>query len=375
MRGAMGKRKILIMAANPSSTTQLRLGVEMREIGAGLRSASRRDSFELIQQPALRAQDLQQALLNEKPQIVHFCGHGSSKGELVLEDDQGMPNPVRPAALAKLFGICSPFVECVVLNACHSKLQADEIVRHIPYVIGMDKAIGDQAAIRYAVGFYGALGAGMAYDQAHDLGCNLLELENIPEHLTPVLQIGEGSVCQKTDFSVLGRMSRDEINGVIQQFKASVAAGTEDGDTHLSLGLLYLQLRLHDLAVRHFKRAIELDPGVADGYYYLALASIRGRRPKTLTLQEARAVESYVSTALQLDEQQAKYYYLLAAVRQDYYVANGLSSPSPSARTLLDQAGDKDHDVWEVERLLASLTLSDTTLLSRIRRETPGKGD
>jgi hypothetical protein len=33
-------------------------------------------------------------------------------------------------------------------------VQAEAIVKHIPYVIGMSKAIGDKAAIEFAVGFY-----------------------------------------------------------------------------------------------------------------------------------------------------------------------------------------------------------------------------
>lgn len=370
----MGKTKILVMAANPESEARLRLGEEMREIEAGLRSAKRRDSFELIPRLAVRPRDLQQALVGEQPQIVHFCGHGSRAGDLVLEDDFGRANAVTPEALAELFELCSHFVECVVLNACHTRIQADAIARHIPYVVGMDKAIGDRAAIRFAVGFYDALGAGMDYGFAHSLGCNLLKLENIPEHLTPVLRESQGSAPAKTDFRILGRMSREEINGVLQQYKAAIATGAEDADAHLGLGLLYLQLRLYDTALRHFKRVVDIDPALSDGYYYLALASIRGRRPKTLTLQEVRAVESNICTALELDERQAKYYYLLAAVRQDYYAANGLVSPSPSAVILLDLATDKDHDAWEVERLLAALTLNDTLLLSRIRREAPGKG-
>jgi tetratricopeptide (TPR) repeat protein len=367
MRGAMGKTKILVMAANPDSQAQLRLGAEIREIEAGLRAASRRDSFQLVQRLAVRPRDLQQALVGEKPQIVHFCGHGSSRGDLVLEDDWGKPHLVTPAALGELFELCSHFVECVVLNACHTTPQAEAIAGHIPYVVSMSKAISDQAAIRYAVGFYDALGAGMAFDYAHSLGCNLLRLENIPEHLTPMLRVGQQADSTKTSFAVLGRMGRDEINGVIQQYKASIAAGSEDGETHLSLGLLYLQLRLCDLAVRHCKRALDLDPGNADGHYYLALASIRGRRPKTLTLQEVRAVEAHLSAALELDERPAKYYCLLAVIKHDYYVTNGLSC-RPSPQELLLEARGKEYDEWEAERLLYSVNIQEEWLVAEIRR-------
>jgi hypothetical protein len=76
----------------------------------------------------------------------------------------------------------------VVLNACYSEQQAEAIAKHIDYVVGMKKAIGDEAAIKFAVGFYDALGAGMNYEIAFDFGRNAIDLRGIPEHLTPVLK-------------------------------------------------------------------------------------------------------------------------------------------------------------------------------------------
>ena len=51
-------------------------------------------------------------------------------------------------------------VECVVLNACYSEVQAEAIHQHINHVIGMNRAIGDKAAINFTVAFYDGLAAG-----------------------------------------------------------------------------------------------------------------------------------------------------------------------------------------------------------------------
>lgn len=362
------RKKILVLAANPQGQSPLRLDQEIREIQAGLRSANRRDDYELIQRLAVRPRDLQQALISDRPNIVHFSGHGSKEGEIYLENEFGQSHPVPADALTDLFEICSSHVEGVLLNACYAEIQATAIVRHIPYVVGMSTAISDKAAVQYAIGFYDALGAGLSFDEAHKVGCNLLKLLRIPEHLTPVLKKSSNGSSRSTDFAVLGRMTRDEINSAIQQYKATMAMNGEDGDAHYTLGLLYLQLRLYDLAIRHLKRAVDLDPDNADAYYYLALGWIRGRRPKVLTLQEIRAIEDYLNAAIQLDERPAKYYYCLAAVRHDYYSSNGLSSPSPPPHQLLMMAQGKEYDAWEVERLLGSLTLRDENLVSQIRR-------
>lgn len=50
----------------------------------------------------------------------------------------------------------------------------------------MNQAIGDDAAISFAIGFYQALGAGRSIEDAYKLGCVQIRLQGIPEHLTPV---------------------------------------------------------------------------------------------------------------------------------------------------------------------------------------------
>ena len=107
-------------------------------------------------------------------------------------------------------------------------------------------------------------------------------------------------------------------------------------------------------------------PDCADAYYYYGLALIRGRRPKTLSLAEVRRIEQYLDTALQLNPRQAKYYYLAAILKFDYYLSNGLTcNPSPDELFLM--AGDKEHDAWEVERLLHTIPLRDPALISKVR--------
>jgi CHAT domain-containing protein len=184
-----GQQKvILILAANPKSTPTLRLDEEVREIDAGLRRANQRDRFHLEQRWAVRSRDVQNALLDLKPQVVHFSGHGENEIGLILENEVGKAVAVSTEALAGLFELFADRVECVVLNACYSEVQAAAIAKHIPYVIGMNKAIGDRAAIEFAVIFYAALGAGESVEFAYKLGCNAIRMAGIEEYLTPVLK-------------------------------------------------------------------------------------------------------------------------------------------------------------------------------------------
>jgi hypothetical protein len=178
-----------MLASSPINQARLRLDKEAREIDLGLQRAQKREQFTLQQKPAVRPDDLRHALLDFKPQIVHFCGHGAGDAGLVLENDAGQAQLVPTTALANLFKIfATRGVQCVILNACYSEVQADAIAQHINYVVGMSDAVGDNAAMKFAVGFYDALGAGWSYEDAYEMGCNAIALEGIPEELTPVLK-------------------------------------------------------------------------------------------------------------------------------------------------------------------------------------------
>lgn len=179
-------KKILIVSANPIDTDPLRLDQEAREIKEGLRLSRDRDLFKIEQEWAVRTKDLRRALLNHRPQIVHFCGHGEVSG-ILLEDNNGRAALVSQEALAKLFKLFEKDVECVVLNACLSWEQAEAISEHINYVVGMSKEVGDAAAIEFAVGFYDALGAGEPYARAFEFGTSAIELEGLNEEDTPQL--------------------------------------------------------------------------------------------------------------------------------------------------------------------------------------------
>ncbi len=204
-------KKILILSANPKETTPLRLGEEIREIKEGLKRAKRREQFIIETAEAVRYKDIRRAILDYEPQILHFSGHGigspgqemehdsgerklspvpeyaTESGGLVFEDETGHEKLVDAEALAGLFELFADQLECVVLNACYSEVQARAIAQHIPYVIGMNRDIGDGAAIEFAVGFYDALGAGRPVEFAYQLGCNAIQIAGIAEHLTPVL--------------------------------------------------------------------------------------------------------------------------------------------------------------------------------------------
>lgn len=200
--------KILVLATNPEETTPLRLDEEVRSIDQALQQSRFRDKFELEQQWAVRVSDLQRFLLRYKPDIVHFSGHGSESSEIILEDSEGNSKPVPASALSKLFSLFKDNIKCVVLNACYSEAQAEAVSRHIGCVVGMSKAIGDEAAISFSEAFYGALGDGRDIKTAFELGCNQINLAYLDEHDIPKLKTAKENSAELTFITDTGDEDR-----------------------------------------------------------------------------------------------------------------------------------------------------------------------
>ena len=61
------------------------------------------------------------------------------------------------AGVTQLHPVKSPGTEGIVLNACYSQRQATALAKVVPHVVGMARAVGDDAALRFAGGFYRTL--------------------------------------------------------------------------------------------------------------------------------------------------------------------------------------------------------------------------
>ncbi len=207
---------LLILSANPKDTDRLRLDQEVREIDEGLQRSQRRDDFIIHQKWAVRPADIHRALLDCRPHIVHFAGHGTGSDGIVLEDNSGRTQLVSETALSGLFELF-PQIECVVLNACYTETQAKAISQHVGYVVGMNKTIEDDAVISFSIAFYDAVGAGEPYDFAYKIGCSSLRMYGVKEEFLPILIESSRSTEQQEMYlqayrEHLERMERERLN-------------------------------------------------------------------------------------------------------------------------------------------------------------------
>jgi hypothetical protein len=184
--------KVLFLAANPLDTNSLRLGEEAREIKERIQLSDLRDQFAFEQEHAVRVADLQRHLLHHQPHIVHFSGHGSTSGKIILENGQGRSVELSSSALKALFAVLKDNIRCVVLNACYSDAQGTGIAESIECVVGMGRAVNDGSAIAFASSFYQGLGHGRSIQTAFDLGRIQIDISGLPGKDIPTIRTRHG---------------------------------------------------------------------------------------------------------------------------------------------------------------------------------------
>jgi hypothetical protein len=234
------KVRILYLTANPVQSARLRTDEDYRNISEAIRTAVEGSRFELVPLLAVRRTDLQRALRQHLPQIVHFSGHANEEG-VIMEDDAGRSTSVTGEALAGLFQILSGKLRLVILSACKSQATADAFRQFVDYTIAMQRSITDRAAIVFNKELYGALADGAAIPVAFDYAVNALRFEhreeaNIP-HLVrrPGVSNGLPLAQQEKAKRKPRRRSRSGVNVQLVNGNVHGSINTQNGDNNTIL--------------------------------------------------------------------------------------------------------------------------------------------
>jgi hypothetical protein len=196
---------VLFMASNPLDTAKLQLSNEFDAVFSTLQNSQ----FTVRKEGNVTYRKLQTTILKNKPRILHFSGHGLGSGKslptdentraivrlsksgLVLEDEQRNAKVLETRHLKQMFEIFSESadinIDIVVLNACYSEEQAMAIGAFVNYVIGMNDAIGDDAAIAFASSFYENLAIADNVEAAFRFAKLAIDVEGLKEEHKPVL--------------------------------------------------------------------------------------------------------------------------------------------------------------------------------------------
>lgn len=185
------RQTILVLFSNPIGTSRLDLDAEVTAIRSALDESPSGAQYCVEAVLTANPQEISRYLLQHEPTLVHFSGHGSNDGQILMQDEQGRVAVVDPKALARLFDVLGNTVKCILLNACYSYTHAEFLSRSVPCVIGMSFAVGDHSAIEFARGFYRALSFGKSFEKAFEVGCSQIDILSLPDRLVPRIRIGD----------------------------------------------------------------------------------------------------------------------------------------------------------------------------------------
>jgi len=194
--------RILIVSASPWNRESTTAEEEMSAI-QNIFPASFNAAYLVDYKSAAKVEDVHKRLIEFKPHILHFCGHGEEYG-LYFLDDKGNAALVETEVLIELVTKSSPTkIQCVILNACDTEKIAESLVQQIEYVIGMRGAINGMAAVNFAKGFYTAINNGQKIPDAFNNGRLSMRLANIDNN-TGVPQLKTSHLAKPflTDYPV-----------------------------------------------------------------------------------------------------------------------------------------------------------------------------
>ena len=164
-------------------------------------------------------------------------------------------------------------------------------------------------------------------------------------------------------YSVFGAMAVEDLEQLSQRLQERIAAGRSDARVLAKAGEYLLHLGRPDEARPLLVAATKLNASSPLAPYLLALAVIRHRRPRVLTMREVEDVLRLLDRA-ERAEPGGYIAALGAVVKTDYYDGNGLLASAPTSTELWKQARSRGVDPFERKRIIELVGLD-----ARLRSE------
>lgn len=173
--------RLLLVVAAPNDRPGLRVGEELAHLDSALAELTASGQVKTVRLEHASLESLDNALLQTRPHILHFIGHGdfeADEGILVFESDTvpGSSDTITGRRLAVLLRNHLGYLRLVFLNSCMGATAsrvdpfggvAQSLIRRgVPAVIAMQFPIPDKAAVALSRQFYRYLAAGQPVDAA-----------------------------------------------------------------------------------------------------------------------------------------------------------------------------------------------------------------
>jgi hypothetical protein len=118
---------------------------------------------------AARNDDVVSLLDAHHPDVLHYAGHGSTSGHLLMEGPEASLAPVRTAWLAEALKAVGG-VHCLVLTSCYLGGELEDFGSCADFAIGATTRLRDDDGRAFSRAFYQALRRGREVPEAFVLG-------------------------------------------------------------------------------------------------------------------------------------------------------------------------------------------------------------
>jgi uncharacterized protein YjbI with pentapeptide repeats len=179
--------KILFVVAVPKDMPRIDSDEEYQLILDRIKASRYRDQIELEPAFAAEFEDLTQRLSDRELIGVHFSGHGTRDGQIMLVGSDGRSEIINKETVRKLFDIVKDDIQVVVLNACFTVSQAEALKDIIGCVIGTKCELYNKDAVEFAGTFYKAIGDGCSVQKAFELALMSVSKRDISPDNVPRL--------------------------------------------------------------------------------------------------------------------------------------------------------------------------------------------
>ncbi len=160
------KLKILFCSANPDKNNDLYPDIEYKKIQEAIDAGQHKNSIDLKQNFETTWSGFIKEINEYEPHIIHFTGHGTIDGKLrFINDDPEYDDPKSTEDIISFFGTTQN-IKVVFLNACHSHIQAQEVIKSIDIAIGMTDTIKVGSSRSLAAQFYASLSSGQCMESS-----------------------------------------------------------------------------------------------------------------------------------------------------------------------------------------------------------------
>ncbi|MDJ0735266.1 MAG: hypothetical protein QNJ47_14615 [Nostocaceae cyanobacterium] len=135
----------------------------------------------------------------------------------------------------------------------------------------------------------------------------------------------------------------------------------------LNEGIQLLEAKSYQQAIEVFRRVITIDASISNAYFLLALALLKGKRPKVLNSREVEEIDQLLNAATTMGDSDGTVQWFRVLLRDDYYHGNGITKyPPPSINNLIETAVSCNTNINRLRALLVRLPMHDNKLYAAL---------